>query len=411
MIKFQQSLWFWTLWPMIFHQLQNLPLWPCGPWVAPQCFYDAHGRRGVPRGDGSPLRRGFGPPCTSCGPPATGSHQIPPEMKTRRWYGLLGKKDVIKMWYRKVTLLYVSFCFCYFLLAQKNGHMRIMRLVTSRPSFLGVLPPKKTYRKALAFSESPKRAESVWVATLMVSSSAQGEAVAGCNRTRNCLKKWGRFPTKLWYFGTTYFHLSEVSIEALGPPGPAVTIFRDGMKLRKPKERIRFLGYQSYWEMVQVDWMSLFSQQSSSSQTLAKNCLPQRISKHPRQKNERASRLIPGVRSLVMKLSLFHSLTTVARGTAQIITGIPDSHHGCFMITPLIRVPNWWLITHEISNNWRKLHCMMQKNPKSSDVGSTEEQTKHRILGKLCYVTNLASPHHTITSIKDRWGTTNSRSS
>ena len=81
-----------------------------------------------------------------------------------------------------------------------------------------------------------------------------------------------------------------------------------------------------------------------------------------------------------MKLSLFHSSTTVARGTSQIITGIPDSHHGCFVITPLIRVPNWLLIAHEISNNWRKLHCMMQKNPKSSDIGSTEEQKKHRIL-------------------------------
>lgn len=77
-------------------------LWARGPWVARQCFYDARGPRGVRRGDGSPLRRGFGPPCTSCGPPETGSHQIPPEMKTRRWYSLLGKKGVINLW-RKVT--------------------------------------------------------------------------------------------------------------------------------------------------------------------------------------------------------------------------------------------------------------------------------------------------------------------
>ena len=80
----------------------------------------------------------------------------PQKCKTRRWYGLLGKKDVIKMWYRKVTSFMCPFCFCCFLLAQKNGHLRIMRLVTSRPSFLGVLPQKKPTAKPWPFRNRPR---------------------------------------------------------------------------------------------------------------------------------------------------------------------------------------------------------------------------------------------------------------
>ena len=215
-----------------------------------------------------------------------------------------------------------------------------MRLVTSRPSFLGVLPQKKNYRKALAFSESPKRAESVWVATLMVSSSAQGEAVAGCNRTTELPKKMGSFPTN--FCDILEPHISTFRRCLWRPPGPrAVRTFfprRDETmetERKDPLSRIPIiLRNGASWLNVTV-FPAIFFISNSGKKLLAPKNL-----KASKTKHKRASRLIPGVRSLVMKLSLFHSSTTVARGTAQIITGIPDSHQGCFVITPLIRLPN-----------------------------------------------------------------------
>ena len=82
------------------------------------------------------------------------------------------------------NLLYVSFCFCYFLLAQKNGHLRIMRLVTSRPSFLALLPPKKkTTAKPWPFRNRPRGQNPSEWQPWWFPQVPQGEAVAGCNRT------------------------------------------------------------------------------------------------------------------------------------------------------------------------------------------------------------------------------------
>lgn len=214
-----------------------------------------------------------------------------------------------------------------------------MRLVTSRPFFLGVLPQKKNYRKALAFSESPKRAESVWVATLMVSLSAQGEAIAGCNRTRNCLKKWGRFPTKLWYFGTTYFH-QRCLLRPLDHLDRQLRFFLEtGWDYGNRKKGSAFSDTNHIEKWCKFIECHCFPSNLLHLKPWQKLLAPKNL-KASKTKHKRASRLIPGVRSLVVKLSLFHSSTTVARGTSQIITGIPDSHHGCFVITPLIRLPN-----------------------------------------------------------------------
>ena len=132
----------------------------------------------------------------------------------------------------------------------------------------------------------------------------------------------------------------EVSIEALGPPGPAVTIFfRDGMRLWKPKERIRFLGYQSYWEMVQVDWMPLFSQQSSSSRTLAKIACPKESQsiQDKTQESKQADTWGPIFGNEALPLSFFDYS---GQGDSPNHNPIADSHQGCFVITPLIRLPN-----------------------------------------------------------------------
>ncbi len=86
-------------------------------------------------------------------------------------------------------------------------------------------------------------------------------------------------------------------------------------------EEKRFLGCQSSRNgksSLNVTVFPLFSEQSSSSQTLAKKTLAPKKLKASKTKH---SRLIPGVRSLTMKLFLFHSSTTVARGTSQIIIG------------------------------------------------------------------------------------------